>query len=486
MSLAQKIRYSYLIVVLPLLIFLIILIGSLQRQNRQYDELIEAAGRASSFSLSFKSDFDYETYLVIVESKTFNQSRLFEMLDEAGAVVSELEKDKNMSEDNKKRLEDISKYLENLRTYTERIRANLYEGGKYEDNILIWENDVQIVTALVRESIIQFIYYEIQDLNNVRQTMREVYMQSITSLVVALVAVMILVVMLSYRVSQTITSPVRKLSEVTRAVTGGDLSVRANIESGSEIGVLGKSLDEMIERINTLLNEVKIEQESLRKAELELLQEQINPHFLYNTLDTIVWLAEGGDQERVVGMVESLSDFFRASLGQGRDVVTLSEELKHVSSYLEIQQVRYQDILTYSIDVPEEIHDTTLPKITLQPLVENALYHGIKNKRGGGSIKITGEKETGVAYVYIEDTGIGIDKERLSQIAERLGSDYEEDSEGTVENAAKDKSGRSGDIFELFNVNERIRLKSGTRYGIHIDSEYGKGTKVTVMLPLES
>nr|MCR5684164.1 sensor histidine kinase [Lachnospiraceae bacterium] len=475
-----KIRYSYLIVVFPLLVFLLISLISLQRQNRQYDELIEAAGRASSFSLDFKSDFDYETYLVIVESKTFAQSRLYEMLDEAGAVVSELENDRNLSEDNQKRLEDIGKYLVNLRTYTDRIGENLAEGGRYEDNILIWENDVQIVTGLVRESIIQFIYYEIQDLNNIRNTMREVYVQNITSLFISLFVVIVLVIFLSYRISQTITSPVRKLSEVTRAVTKGDLTVRADIDSDSEIGVLGKSLDEMIERINALLEEVTNEQESLRRAELEILQEQINPHFLYNTLDTIVWLAEAGDQSRVVSMVESLSEFFRSSLGQGRDVVTVRDEMRHVSSYLEIQQVRYQDILHYEIDIPEEINDVQLPKISLQPLVENALYHGIKNKRGGGSISVTGNRENGIAYIYIKDDGMGIKQERLEQISKRLSLVPEGKGE------TNKKQIDTPDFFGLYNVNERIRLKFGNRYGLHVDSQYGSGTMVTVMLPFDA
>ena len=129
----------------------------------------------------------------------------------------------------------------------------------------------------------------------------------------------------------------------------------------------------------------------MRKAEFELLQSQINPHFLYNTLDAIVWLAEAGEQKKVVSMVGSLSDFFRISLNQGQDILDVKEELQHVRSYLEIQQMRYQDILQYEICVPEELNHCQIPKITLQPLVENALYHGIKNKRGKGMIRIEGE-----------------------------------------------------------------------------------------------
>ncbi|MBR5406335.1 MAG: sensor histidine kinase [Lachnospiraceae bacterium] len=480
MPLASKIRYSFFIAILPLLIFMAVCMGTLWTQNKRYDKVIEASGRASEFSLDFKKDFDYETYLVIVESKPIEESELEKMLSEANRVVDSLATQSDLSSDNAKRLEDIGKYLDNLETYTQRIRDNLEQGDKYEENIEIWENDVQIVTGLVRETILQFIYYEIQDMQQVKSQMRAFYERVFTYSIVAALIIMAFVVFITYTLTTSITSPVLELSRVTERVADGDLSVRANLEAGAELGVLSRSLDGMIERINELLDQVKDEQENLRIAELELMQAQINPHFLYNTLDTIIWLAEAGDQQKVVSMVGSLSDFFRASLGQGRDIVTIGDEIKHVNSYLEIQQVRYQDILTYSIDVPEEIYLSRIPKITLQPIVENALYHGIKNKRGGGRINITGKTESKCIYIYIEDNGIGMTEERLAQISSKIY--YGEKSE-SISDAGGNRE--EAEIFGLYNVNERIRLKFGSRYGIHIDSEYGKGTTVTVLLPMD-
>ena len=480
MPLASKIRYSYVVVILPILILMGFFVVTLTSQNRRYNELIDAAGKASEFSLDFKKDFDYETYLVIVESKSYEDSELETMLNEATRVVDSLVEKVDTSSENAGRLEDVRKYLSNLRTYTERIRDNLQEGDKYEDNIEIWENDVQIVTGLVRETILQFIYFEIQDMQQVKNEMQAFYEKGFSYLILAAFIILGLVTLISYNLSQSITSPVRELSRVTERVAGGDMSVRAYVETGAELGVLSSSLNEMIERINNLLIQVRAEQENLRIAELELLQAQINPHFLYNTLDTIIWLAEAGDQSKVVSMVGSLSDFFRASLGQGRDIVTIGDEMKHVSSYLQIQQVRYQDILTYSIDVPKEIYGAQIPKITLQPLVENALYHGIKNKRGGGTITITGKIESKCVYLYIEDNGIGITQERLEQINRKKNA-----GEKTENEADAGGNREEAEIFGLYNVNERIRLKFGGRYGIHIDSEYGKGTVVTVLLPYE-
>ena len=223
----------------------------------------------------------------------------------------------------------------------------------------------------------------------------------------------------------------------------------------------------MIDKIEELLDQVTVEQERLHHAELELLQAQINPHFLYNTLDTIVWLAESGEQSKVVSMVGSLSKFFRTSLNQGKDNITIGEELQHAGSYLEIQQVRYQDILSYEIAVPEKLWKYMIPKITIQPLIENALYHGIKNKRGMGCIRVTGEACEDHFCIYVSDDGIGMSEERLEKIRNRISN--------------MDPS--KGEIFGLYNVNERIRLRAGDDYGISIDSKYGYGTTVCIKLP---
>lgn len=469
LPLESKIRYSYLMVLLPVIILMIVSVAILFQENRKYDDMIDAAGSASQFSLSFKEDFDYETYLVIVESKTFEESELKQMIQEAEDVIVMLKHDTNPKSENANRLDDIDKYLHNLEVYTDRIHKNLEVGDMYDKNLEIWENDVQIVTDLIRESTIMFIYDEMQEIQRMRNEMDYLYTNIMKVFIGISILVLILIIIVTYYISRSITKPIKYLSMVTQKVSSGDLSVRANLDAGAEVGVLSDSLDVMIERINKLLVQVKEEQMILRKTELELLQSQINPHFLYNTLDTIVWLAEAGDQQKVVKMVESLSAFFRTTLNQGKDSVMIRDEIKHVNSYLEIQSVRYQDILEYSIDIPEELNEYEIPKITLQPLVENALYHGIKNKRGLGHISVTGEKKDDCILLYIEDNGIGITEDRLKQIRDKIDNTGYKDDE----------------VFGLHNVSERIRLKYGNKYGIRIESTYGEGTKVSVVLPLE-
>lgn len=465
-TLATKIRYSYLLILVPMLTFLIFSFYHLWDSNRNYEEMINSTVVASEFSLDFKKDFDYETYLLVVENKTIEESSLDDMLSEAKRIVTGLEVLTN-SPENSKRLDSAQKYITNLESYIERIKENLSEGNKYEDNLEIWENDVQIVTSLLRETIFQYIFYEVRDIQQTRAEYQNSFVTMLRFSVIVFGGIFILILLLSYYIPLSITRPIRRLSEVTEQVAKGDLSVRSDVRTGTEVAMLNDSLNSMIDKINELLEQVKKEQIRLRKAEFELLQSQINPHFLYNTLDTIVWLAESGEQKEVVSMVGSLSDFFRASLNQGKDIVSIKEELLHVRSYLEIQQVRYQDILQYEIHVSEELEKYMIPKITIQPLVENALYHGIKNKRGKGKIVITGLKEKNSLFLIVEDNGIGIRKEQLLQVRNKING----------------KALEGKDSFGLYNVNERIRLNFGEGYGIFVESCYGEGTTIKVKLP---
>lgn len=464
-SLDKKIRYSYLIFIIPLTVFILFCLLWIWNSNKTYESMINSAVKAGEFSLDFKKDFDYETYLVVVENKTMEESDLNTMLDEAKRVVNELEGITDNKE-NTARLDSVNKYLNNLDTYIARIEDNLNEGDKYKDNLDIWENDVQIVTSLIRESILQYIYQEITELQTARDDYQRTFINMMIIAVVAFVFIGVLIVVLSIYISKSISSPVKELNRITNQVAKGDLSVRSNLTVGAELGELSESMNLMIDKINELLEQVTNEQIRLRKAEFELLQSQINPHFLYNTLDTIVWLAEAGEEKEVVSMVENLSDFFRISLSKGNDVISIRDEIQHVRSYLEIQQVRYRDILTFDIDVPENMMDMRIPKISVQPLVENALYHGIKNKRGVGKIEIKGEKKFDKITISVKDNGIGMTTEDLERVRNGMVFGQSEDN----------------NVFGLYNVNERIRLKFGEKSGVSIESEYNVGTVAEIVL----
>ena len=202
-------------------------------------------------------------------------------------------------------------------------------------------------------------------------------------------------------------------------------------------------------------------------TELVLLQAQINPHFLYNTMDTIIWLIEAGKNPEATQMVSDLSNFFRHSLSKGQDIITLAEEESQVRSYLQIQQARYADILRYTIDLTERFGAVRIPKLTLQPLVENALYHGIKMKRGMGHIYILARQEGDDIVLQVTDDGAGMSAQRLQQLLDSM-------------EAGK----RVG--FGLSAIHERLKLFFGEGYGLTIHSREGVGTTVFVRIPRES
>lgn len=471
LRLERKIQLLLLFILVPLFIMFVLLFSNMYFFNQQYDKIISNATEAGRFSIDFKEEFDYKIYLIIAGNSTFEKENPYKNIEEAREIVSDLIYNTNLTE-NKRRAEDIMKLLGNLEKYARQIEENKRIGGFYDENINIWENYVQIATSLVHSTMLEYIYYETIGMEQLRSGVAE-SLQGITIVSITVFAVLVIIALvLSMVIPNSIVRPIHKLNEVTNQVAKGDLTVRVRDVNGAEVKSLGKSLNIMIEKIDNLLDAVKKEEENLRAAELELLQSQINPHFLYNTLDTIMWLAEAGKQEDVIDVVSALSHFFRTSLNHGDGMFTLREEERHVHSYLKIQQVRYQDILDYEINIPEELFDTIIPKITLQPLVENALYHGIKNRRGGGRIEINAELKDCDVIISVKDNGMGMSESRLKQIIAYL------DDKNHVISGEKIR-----ESYGLYNVNQRIKLKFGDQYGLSISSVYEVGTCIQVKIP---
>lgn len=280
---------------------------------------------------------------------------------------------------------------------------------------------------------------------------------------------LVLVVIVSFKFSRTLTNPIFKLKRLMKQAESGDLTVRFNFEHNDEIGELGQSFNHMIARIDQLIQMVYVEQENKRTAEMKSLQEQIKPHFLYNTLDTISWMARDYDAEDIVRLVDALTNMFRIGLSHGKDIITVKEEITHVSNYLYIQKIRYKDKLNYVIHVDESLYAIEVPKLILQPLVENAIYHGVKAKRGGGTITITGVPEGENLVFTVQDDGAGMLQEKVEELNRRM-------SERSVLDEKKS--------FGLFYIRERIQLCYGKGYGVHVESALGEGTRVTITLPL--
>ena len=318
----------------------------------------------------------------------------------------------------------------------------------------------------------------------------------------------LLCVFLANIMARGITRPIERTSNAMKKFAKGDFSVRLPEERTDEIGAMNSVFNQTIEKIEKLLKQI-VEMEMVNKdIEFQALQAQINPHFLYNTLDAIVWLVEMEKNEQAVEMVTSLSSFFRSSLSNGRDIITLREEEQHVRSYLEIQQVRYKDILSYEITIDPQLSSCRIPKLTLQPLVENALYHGIKQKRGMGHITVSGVQEGTDVFLSVEDDGAGMSTARLLQVRDALakmtrrdGKDGAEKVRGEektaeeISGSALERTPLAGGLvpedqsrvgFGVVTVHERLQLLFGASYGLKIESEEGRGTCVCVRIPMEN
>ncbi|WP_251552282.1 cache domain-containing sensor histidine kinase [Neobacillus muris] len=272
----------------------------------------------------------------------------------------------------------------------------------------------------------------------------------------------------SYYLSNSMSRPIGQLMSFMQKAESGDLTVRYSEDRRDELGMLGRSFNHMLAQINKLISLTEKQERQKREAELRSLQEHIKPHFLYNTLDTINWMARKHGAEDVADLVGSLSRLFRIGLNQGRDNIPLSEEIEHIHSYLKIQKARYKDKLNYTLDVDEHLHQASMPKLVLQPIVENAIYHGIKERRGPGHILIEAKEWMGNLRIRVIDDGKGMPKEKLAELQRNL--------------AAPESGTNLG--YGMRNTQTRIKYTCGEPYGLSIESEEGKGTTVAILLPL--
>jgi two-component system sensor histidine kinase YesM len=293
------------------------------------------------------------------------------------------------------------------------------------------------------------------------------YLTEITIFLIVLV--LGIIILLTLYLSNSLSTPIRKLQELTHRASENDLSVKIDIEGEDEIAELGKSFNKMIHRINKLLEENVREQKLLRKLEMESLDNQIKPHFIYNTLDLIIGLLENKDFDRATHMVEALGKFFRLSLSHGNEMVLIRNELKHVKNYLFIQQFRHGEEYEYIIDIEDQsMLDKHIPRLILQPVVENSIYHGIMPLSKKGLIIIKGYSENKSIYFKIVDNGIGIESEKVKEINQIL--------RGEIDLEDKKK------YFGLRNVNQRLKLMYGGGSGVEINSIPNEKTEVLIRI----
>ena len=282
----------------------------------------------------------------------------------------------------------------------------------------------------------------------------------------ALVSLLICLVM-ALLIARSISKPVREMVACMKRVENGDLGARVDFRRGDELGVLGKSFNSMVGRIKDLLDNVVEKQRRVRSSEIKALKAQINPHFLYNTLDSVNWLAQLNHVPDISVIVTELGQLLRNSISNGNDFSTVAETEETIQSYLRIQKIRYNDKFSAVVEIDSAIRHYQIPKLIIQPLVENAIIHGLENKVGQGLLTIRGYREGERLVFEIGDNGVGISPKRLAALTR--GADGETD--------------QATDSIGISNVQRRIKLYYGNEYGLTIKSRRNHGTQVTLRLP---
>jgi len=461
-TMQKKLWKMILIVTIPLMLTIILVVGIGIGYGLQYNSILNNVTTASDFNREFTDNIKTKMYYYVIDSQ-YSEGLPTQEVKSAEAIAQKLI-ETTVEKDSLRAINSVVNLCHNLEDKMQEISRT--EG--YDSRMSQLNDNIYVMADLIQEYMYTYLYYEAVHLDALQSTM-------ITNMVVLMGVVVILALgllffLLSYsrKLSRRIVDPIDKLCERLVDIGRGGLLVCAPIQADvEEVQVLSDGIENMVGHLKRLIERNTEQEKQRRRTELALLQAQINPHFLYNTLDTIIWLIESGEISEAVKMVGSLSNYFRFSLSRGQNVITLEEEQQHIRSYLEIQQMRYRDLMEYQIDIPDELKSYTLPKLTLQPLVENALYHGIKIRRRKGLIRVTGRMQGDHLILEVADDGCGMTPERLEEVRASL-------VDGRPEG------------FGLRTVHQRIQILFGADYGLRLQSDPETGTVIYVKIPMQT
>ncbi|MBR2523190.1 MAG: sensor histidine kinase [Clostridiales bacterium] len=442
---------------IPIVLILLIIFAMILTRNIIFASVSGNIVKASGFNQNFKNEVDLQMYLYVSGS---SDKIPYDDVSSAKQLAEELLTN-TTDPDSRKAMNNVLTLCDNLSGYMRRIEQT----KRYDERMNQLETNIYGITQLIEDYIYSYLYYEAGEMAEIQKQL-DYWLTFEIAFVVVIAAIVIPIVMRSsLKLSRSITDPIMEMSSRVEEIGGGDLSPRTPVQTDdTSLTLLSTGIEDMVSRINQQMEINRQEQIKIRDIEMSLIQAQINPHFLYNTLDAIVWLIEIGKNDQAEQMVTSLSSYFRSFLSDGRSIVTIGEEKKHVSSYLEIQQVRYRDIMEFDIKIDPEIEGYKLPKMTLQPLVENAIYHGLKPKRGKGRITVSGTCDDHTITLEVRDTGLGMDEGTLADLKKRVLS------EDTTS-------------FGLTSAYKRLKLLYGDECSFDVKSTPGEGTSISITIP---
>ncbi|MBO4628880.1 MAG: histidine kinase [Treponema sp.] len=471
-SLKKTIQMSYIFLIGIMIIPTIYSVVVLQIHTKQYDDIITNVSNANRINQIAKTDVPNWLWEIVCGKKDFYNDSPYPMIEEIFDGISEMQHH-TKSLDNKQKLEVAYRACTTLDNNIKMLENQMYLGSTVTANETSLD-EIRTITSLFSDIMQDFILSEIETANETNISIKHSSI-ILTILQIIIITFSLLVCINGYiSVSKSINRPLSDMKELSTQIASGNLDARTKVPDVDELIPLANNMNLMAEQINVLIEKNIEEQKNIQKAEMKALQAQITPHFLYNTFDTIIWLAEEEKTEEVVKITKAFSEFLRISLSRGHEWITISQELDHIKNYLTIQKIRYADILNYDIEVDEEILDYKIIKLVLQPLVENAIYHGIKNKRGRGHLKVTAnftdDTKSSIMFVVTDD-GAGFTTERLAEVKNEL------------ENASLDAEQLSS-VYGLYNVHKKLKLYYGKKTeGLVIESEHKKGSKISFVIP---
>lgn len=466
----QSVSMIAVLLALPVIIGLLIMV----LYSSRYQAMIQRMDTVAELKPSLENTIAEDLFAVVAGRKTYEESGVRNTLSHINGTLDKLSTQTNGS--GHLQLTIARRTMNTLEQYATLVDEQMKQ--KYpivETEATV--DEVRNVGRLVADMLDNFIAEEITDATMTSHRLHQWMWVASAAEVLLLVGALWYSRYSTNKITDSIRSSLGSMENTVRRIAEGQFGDRVTDLNVEELQELGDQINEMANQLETLIQETQQKSEHLAKAELRTMQAQINPHFLYNTLDTIVWQAESGKADEVVRLTRSLSDFFRISLSSGADWIPVPQELKHVSAYLSIQKTRYRDILDYEVDECEEFQNIYMPKLLLQPLVENALYHGIKTKRGGGRIEVRVKVGRGTLTFIVKDNGKGMTVERLTAVQNSL----MEEIPMTVQQAME--PGHSG--FGLRNVDLRIRLFYRKEKGLGIRSDCN-GTEVSFTIPIKT
>lgn len=466
-SIKERIKISYVIIILLMITPPVITIFSFIVQMGRYDRIITSVSKTNSLNQTVKMDISNEVWDIVAGNKKFEEGRQYDIID---GINESLEDIMRTTEDreNRQMLEVAGRAVDTLKRNMNRL------GNQMANHSLVSENEESLdeirgVSALISDILQNYTVRVIESATISNEHFKRITFVLTIIQIFTVFLVTIFAILTQRSVTASINNPIKKLENLSKRIAEGDFTARVELPQVSELDGLTDNLNIMAVKIQALIAENVREQQNFQKSEMKALQAQITPHFLYNTFDTIVWLAEEKKNDQVIDITRAFSSFFRISLNKGKDFLTVCEEFEHVRSYLTIQKIRYSDILDYTIEYQPEMANCQILKLLLQPLVENALYHGIKYKRSRGLLSVKGWRENNRLCFSVEDNGIGMPEEKLASIMEQIrGSADLEDL---------------NNIYGLYNVNKRLELYYDKDTKLQITSQYKKGTTVYFSIP---